>query len=667
VGEVFAGHRIESQIGRGGMGVVYRARHLVLNRDVALKVIAPHLAEDAGFIGRFKRESIVAAGIDHPNVIPIYHAGESEGTYFITMRLVPGTDLRAYLTERGALPDDLAVRILAPVGSALDAAHHHKLVHRDVKPGNILLGEPIDEPRVYLTDFGLTKRTISGGGLTRTGQVVGTFDYVAPEQIESGAVDSRTDIYSLGCVFYEMLTGDVPYPMAEDAAKLWAHMSSEPPSVATSRPDLPAELDAVVRRAMAKRREDRFESAGAFVEAAAAAVGGSAPSVAGPPSAPVGPTNGAPAAETPSAPGPARQAPPPPPPQRPSPAPPPQQPPPVAQPSPVVPVPQPSPAPSVVAKSRRRLPLLIGGSLLVVVIVVALLVLGLVLGGGGGSGASTVDVGQTPSDVAVGEGGVWVVNNGEGTLSRVDADSRKVVGGKIPVGDNPQHVAVGDGAVWVTRSGSAGDELVRVDAASARAGRSTKLDSNAYGVAAGHGAAWVVDGRRSLLRIDASTGRIKRIHAGNSPADVAVDGQFVWVVNSGDGTVVGIDPSTQRRTEGPIKLEARANAIAAGGGNVWVLNPEASNVTRIDAGPGHTVDPPLRVSQRPSDVAVGDGYAWVVAPDAQELLRFKAGSGAPAKKTVSEGPGSVAFGERAVWVTEDTANRLLRVDPGSIH
>jgi serine/threonine-protein kinase len=654
VGEVFAGHRIESQLGRGGMGVVYRARHLVLNRDVALKVIAPHLAEDAGFVGRFKKESIVAAGIDHPNVIPIYHAGESDGTYFITMRLVLGTDLRAFLTERGALDADLALSILTPVASALHAAHDHALVHRDVKPGNVLLAEPMNDLKVYLTDFGLTKRTISGGGLTKTGQVVGTFDYVAPEQIETGAVDGRTDIYSLGCVFYEMLTGEVPFPMAEDAAKLWAHMSTEPPSLRAKRPELTHDLDLVVRRAMAKRPEDRFDTAVDFAEAATRATEASSaplPAV----SAPSGSDESSPVAEAPSEP----PRPPQPPPVQPPPPPP-------VQPPPPPPVQQPPPAsvPPVASSARRLLPLAIGVPVLLVLVVVAVVA----LGGGGDSSPSAVTVGQTPSDVTVGEGSVWTVNNGEGTLSRVDPDKRKTLGEKIPVGDNPEHVAVGDGTVWVARSGTTGSELVRVDPHSGqRSGNGVKLTGNVYGLASGHGAAWVADGRDSVVRVDARSGKTTRIATGDSPTDVAVGDQFVWVVNSGDGTVVGIDPTSRRRTEGPIKVEPRANAIAVSGNDVWVLNPEASNVTRIDAGPGHAADPPLPMAQRPADVAAGGGYAWVVAPDAQELLRFKAGSGTPARKRLSEGPGSVAFGEGAVWLTEDTANRLLRVDPSDLH
>ncbi|MFL5866977.1 MAG: protein kinase domain-containing protein [Thermoleophilaceae bacterium] len=639
-GAVFAGHRIESKIGQGGMGVVYRARHLVLNRDVALKVIAPHLAEDAGFVGRFKKESIVAAGIDHPNVIPIYHAGEQDGVYFITMRLIEGTDLRAFLTSRGALAPDLALKVLVPVAAALDAAHEHALVHRDVKPGNVLIGAPPDEARhVYLTDFGLTKRTISGGGLTKTGQVVGTFDYVAPEQIEGGEVDRRTDIYSLACVLYEMLSGEVPYPLAEDAAKLWAHMQREPPVLTAHRPALPAPLDDVIRRGMAKNRDDRYPSAGALAGAAVEVIRGSAPEPAS-----VSASTKPAVASPPPAP-PPRAAPPP------SPAPPP----------PGAPPPQP-----VVRRTRTRRPAaLVGGALGALAIGVVGLVLA--IGGGSSSATKSIKVGVRPSDIAVDHGSAWVANNGDGTVSRIDLGSHRVADPPIAVGASPEQVAVGGGRVWVERSGStpARASVLRIDPATGRRDRGPfQLHSDGFGIAVGHGAVWVADGRSSVLRVDADSGRVKAIHAGPAPRDVAIGGDgAIWTVNSDNGTVVRIDPSSDRVVGSPIELEPRADALAVSGSDVWVLNPDAKTITRISSGPDHTVDPPLRMDDGPSDIAAGQGHAWVTAQDAQKLLRFRAGSGTGSPRHLDEAPGAVAFGGGAVWVTADTANRVLRIDP----
>src|SRR3954468_2050016 len=270
IGQVFAGHRIEAEAGRGGMGVVYVATHLALNRRVALKLIAPDLAADEGFRERFKQESMTAASIDHPNVIPIYHAGEEDGKLYITMRYVEGTDLREQIAQRGKIAPAEAARILSEVAAALDAAHARGLVHRDVKPANVLMGQ---SGQAYLTDFGLTKHAGSASGLTKTGMFVGTLDYIAPEQLQGGEVDARVDVYALGCVLYQSLTGKVPYPRDTEPAKIWAHMQEPPPSVAGDA-DVPDEFEQVIRRAMAKKPDDRYPSAGDLGRAAVAAAEG---------------------------------------------------------------------------------------------------------------------------------------------------------------------------------------------------------------------------------------------------------------------------------------------------------------------------------------------------------------------------------------------------------
>src|SRR3712207_2340028 len=212
--------------GRGGMGVVYEATQLALDRTVALKVIAGGLLEDQTMRNRFVREAKVAASIDHPNVIPIYYAGEENGIAYIAMRYVPGDDVRSLVRREGPLAPDRAARIAAQIGSALDAAHSAGLVHRDIKPANVLLTA---EDHVYLTDFGLTKHALSVGGSTKPGHWVGTLDYVAPEQIRGERVDARADVYALGCLLFYALTGDVPFKRESDEARLWAHLSEPPP------------------------------------------------------------------------------------------------------------------------------------------------------------------------------------------------------------------------------------------------------------------------------------------------------------------------------------------------------------------------------------------------------------------------------------------------------
>ncbi|MEU9270882.1 serine/threonine-protein kinase [Streptomyces sp. NPDC048251] len=268
VGRRIAGYRIESEIGRGGMAVVYRAHDLRLDRTVALKLLAPELARNDVFRKRFTHESRVAAAIDHPHIVPVFEADETDGVLYIAMRYVDGSDLRHLLDREGPLPPATAVRIAAQVASALDAAHENGLVHRDVKPGNVLVarGTDSDHPEhVYLTDFGLTKKSLSLTGFTSVGQFVGTLDYVAPEQISGQPVDGRCDVYGLACVVYECLAGRPPFLRDDDVALLWAHQNADPPPLTQARPDLPPYLDAVFARALAKSPEARHPTCGAFV------------------------------------------------------------------------------------------------------------------------------------------------------------------------------------------------------------------------------------------------------------------------------------------------------------------------------------------------------------------------------------------------------------------
>jgi Protein kinase domain len=259
VGETFGVYRIESLLGRGGMGTVFLATHERLGRKVALKVIAPSLALDEDFRARFLRESQLAASLDHPNVIPIYDADEIEGVLYLAMRYVSGSSLQAMIRERGALPPAEALRIAEQIGGALDAAHRAELVHRDVKPANILVAEPGDH--AYLCDFGLAKLT-SSKGMTETGSFLGTVDYCAPEQIQGRPVDGRADTYALGCVLFHILAGEAPYRGESDFAVLQAHLTEPPPMLSKARPDLPSSLDGVIATALAKEPGDRFATAG---------------------------------------------------------------------------------------------------------------------------------------------------------------------------------------------------------------------------------------------------------------------------------------------------------------------------------------------------------------------------------------------------------------------
>lgn len=276
LGTSLGGFRIDAKIGEGGMGVVYRAEQLALSRPVALKLIAREFANDAAFRERFERESRLAASIDHPNVVPVFEAGEVDGLLFIAMRCVEGIDLRAAIESEGRLAPGRAADLTRQIAAALDAAHAKGLVHRDVKPANVLLTGGPGEEHAYLTDFGLSKRASSQSGATKTGEWVGTLDYVAPEQIEGRSVDGRTDVYALGCLLHQLLTGEVPYVRDSDVAKMYAHLSAPPPAVTLGAPDVPRGFDAVIQRAMAKDPADRYPSAGDMGRAAVAAATGAA-------------------------------------------------------------------------------------------------------------------------------------------------------------------------------------------------------------------------------------------------------------------------------------------------------------------------------------------------------------------------------------------------------
>jgi serine/threonine protein kinase len=270
-GSRVAGYLLEKLVGVGGMAAVYRARDERLGRVVALKL----LAGDEGVRKRFTREARAVAAVDHPHIIPVYEAGEAAGgVLFIAMRFVAGDDLRVIVSREGGLRPRRAAAFVSPVASALDAAHGANLVHRDVKPANMLVDVGPGRPEhVYLSDFGLARGMMSASGLTQAGQFIGTPDYAAPEQISGQSVDGRADQYSLACVAYTLLCGSVPYKRELPMAVLYAHLSAPPPRATAVRPDLPDAVDQVLARALAKAPDERFDSCGAFADALREALG----------------------------------------------------------------------------------------------------------------------------------------------------------------------------------------------------------------------------------------------------------------------------------------------------------------------------------------------------------------------------------------------------------
>ena len=268
-GVEIGGYRVEELIGRGGMGEVYRAHDGRLDRNVALKILAPRYADDEGFRERLLRESRIAASLDHPNVVPVYDAGEADAGFYLAMRYVEGADLRAVLRREGALAPARALEIVSQVAGALDAAHAKGLVHRDVKPSNVLIDE---RGHCYLADFGLTQ-SASDRGQATDGSLLGTLDYVAPEQIRGDEVAGRADVYALGCMLFECLTGEGPFRRPSEVATLFAHLEEDPPSASARHSPLPAAIDPVFARAMAKEPDERQSSCAELVADASAALG----------------------------------------------------------------------------------------------------------------------------------------------------------------------------------------------------------------------------------------------------------------------------------------------------------------------------------------------------------------------------------------------------------
>jgi YVTN family beta-propeller protein len=643
-GDVFAGHRIEDVAGRGGMGVVYRATELALDRHVALKLITPALAGDPDFRTRFVRESRAAASIEHPNVIPIFSAGEEQDVLYISMRFVDGEDLRALLRREGPLEPRRAARIVAQIAAALDAAHARGLVHRDVKPANILL-TPNDH--AYLTDFGLIKRVGEGATqLSRPGGWVGTLGFVAPEQIRGERVDARADVYALGSVLFNALTGSPPFAADTDAAIVWRHLHDDPPRVG---PGAPRDFDPVVRRALAKEPAHRYPSAGDLGRAALAAAGvpvADEPErqVARGPAAPVVAAD----EETAVSPGPG----------------------PVTAPTAAAAAP-----PRTVRRSRR------GALVALAALVVAAVAVIVVVSSGGDTkkrrpattatrpapvaGAAgrvgrpvpvierpnalaiaggevwiagfpdtrvqRIDAatgeprGKTPvprgtTEMAVGRGLVWITNQPLQTVARISIRSHRPVGQPFVVAGRPVAIAVTRNAVWVgsrtgARSGTRTQLLLKLDP---RTGALLNTIPIAYGVqslALGEGAVWVTNRFRSTVtRVNTRTGRQRVIQVGQDPSGVDVGGGFVWVANTGESTLSRIDPATNTATT--IDVGLRPRSVAVNRFAVWASGYDASKVARVDPRTQRPVGEPLATAINPFKLALSGRTLWVIATGA---------------------------------------------------
>jgi DNA-binding beta-propeller fold protein YncE len=617
IGSDFVGYRIEELIGQGGMGVVYRAYDLRLKRPVALKLIVPELALDERFHLRFARETELAMSLEHPNVVPVYDAGDVDGRFYLAMRLVEGNDLGALLRSEGALHSARALSICGQVGNALDAAHARDLVHRDVKPSNVLLDA---NDHVYLADFGLTRRFEESGPQPGDGRSVGTPAYLAPEQIEAGRVDGRADIYSLGCLLYECLTGKPPFAQTSRLAMAWAHLEEEPPSASARNPDLPGPIDAVIRKAIAKSPDARYPTCGALIAAAEEALELRRPPF-------------------------LRRR-------------------------------------RLLVLAAAAMLVVVAGAVVAALVerddaqtvasVPAVRENTLVrIDPATNAVDAVVEVGRRPFATAVAGRTVWVYNDDPRTISEIDG-ATGVVRRTTSVFAAPTDVDAFAGPVLA--ADAAGAWLIGFDArrrpllirvfSGARRMRRYRLDGEPRAVAVGFGAVWVVAGgarENQVLRLDPATGAVtKRTRFSASSIDGLAAGLGgVWVVASSSATLYRIDPRSAAVTA-RIDLGGRAARPVVVLGEIWVgLSDSGGRTIRVDPGAVSVI---AQLGCCPPEwgyFAAGHGSIWDFDTPTGTVVRWSGQTYQVAANIGVTHPPffeglcltSIAAGAGAVWVT----------------
>ena len=606
IGSTLAGYRLDALIARGGMGVVYRATQLALDRPVALKVIARQYAQSASFRRRFIRESQLAAQLDHPNVVPVYDAREELGELLVAMRLVKGGDLRAKLDRDGSLAPAEAIELLGQIAAALDAAHAAGVVHRDVKPHNILL----EGERAYLTDFGLAK-ALGESGVASGASVVGTAHYMSPEQWRGDRVGPAADVYSLGCVLYEAVTGVAPFARREDEAE----------------PQMPRGLDAVIERAVAPDPADRYASAGELIAAARECQGKT-------PAATAVLSEGWDLATMRIGAGGAGEG-----------------------------------EPGGLHRWRRWLAGLFAVWFAVpaLIVVVGAIAAGLYLlfAGGGPSVSTPIEVGRPPLRLAVGQGSVWATSAPDGTLSRIDPATRRVIGAPLHFEKGLAGVTVGHGSVWV--SSPRRGEVLRIDPDGERLTARVDVGGRPGAIVFGGGRVWVADDDGGgMTAINPVGPRVFRrdIAPHVAPLRLAFGAGVVWVSSASTGVVRRIDPATVRAGQ-PIPVGRGPAGVTVGGGLVWVANSRSDRVTRLDPATRTLVGLPIPVGERPGGIDAGTSTVWVANSAADTVSRIDIESGKLLGDAVDVGPapGAVAVGAEAVWVADNGDGTVVRIRP----
>ena len=594
VGTQFAGYRIDGVLGRGGMGVVYLANELALDRPVALKLIAPELADDSSFRERFLRESRLAALIDHPGILPVYAAGDAGGELYLATRFVDGTDLGAVL-DSGPLQPEQALALLGQVADALDAAHARGLVHRDVKPGNVLVD---GAAHCYLSDFGLTTQ-LSTGMTAKPGRLAGSLDYLAPEQVRLKEVDARADQYALGCVLHELLTGHPPFRRETEAQTLWAHVQEEPPPLA----EYP-QLDPVLARSLAKEPADRYGTCNAFVDDARAALGLGRSTVA------------------------VRRR-------------------------------RRRLGRRLVATGAVLLTIAVGAVTFLLthgssaapvatansVGVVDPAKLDLV---------QAIPVGKAPTEVAASDEWVWVLNSndGAGTISKLDARSY-VTASTFSVPGTPRNLVAAFDSLWI---GTVEGRVLRIDPATDLVERTWTLpnagasaifeeDRGAGWLAAGHDVLWA-GSVRAISRIDPKTSRLRHRRI-STWGPMAYGFGSLWIAGR---NLVQVSGATMKRVATVPETTGYVD-VATGFGSVWLADDEGRAVVRVDPSQ-HRVERSYRLGGSPFGVASGRGAVWAASDDGK-LARIDPQRGDVEEIRIGGAPRSVDVHRNDVWVSVD--------------
>ncbi|MCB0876461.1 MAG: protein kinase [Solirubrobacterales bacterium] len=608
-GTEFAGHLIEEEIGRGGMGIVYRARHLALDRVRALKILTPSLSADPRYAERFRRESRLAASVDHPAVVAVHHAGEEDGRLYMSMQYVDGVDLGRMLAD-GPISPGRTEEIIRRLAAGLDAAHEAGLIHRDVKPENVLLSGSRGSERVHLTDFGIGTLAEPAGHtatkLTTEGAVLGTSAYMAPEQIEAGAVDGRADIYSLACVAFHMLTGEAPFAGRSELATLAAHGTAPRPLASDRNPALGPAVDRALASGMAVDPAARPASASGFAALLADAIGG-------------GP-------EAPTAP---------------------------------------------LAPPRRKRSARTGVALAIVAAAAAITALAIALLAGGGDEPAAPALPapvaiETPRDpVAVAAGGtkVWVAGRDSDRVTALTHDGGRPFGRGTSL-ENPRALALGFGSLWAVGR----DGLYRIDLDDGEPTGRIPLEDPSD-VAAGGRHIWVLDRGEQprVLQVDPATLRVTaQGFVGNDPRSLAVGAGAVWVTNTADGSISEVDADSGRIVGNPIDVGGRPTNVAASGGRVWVVDNFGGRLIPIDAAaPTPSAGAAVSTPPHPRGIAIGLGALWVTSGEAGVLIRFDLDGGGPTGRVeVGADPADVDVGSGSVWTADQDSDTVSRIDPG---